>query len=143
MPRAASGKLVKPRERRSPCGPSRVRVPDAERLQALRARLASTEVISTIRAISADASELAATAAANLLHDIGDVVDRAAEKIERLSPPKAPRTKPRKPRPPTAAAADMEEPAAFSVKGDDQLLRRLIEVHGEARADIPIALASP
>jgi hypothetical protein len=143
MPRAAPGKLVKPRERRSPCGPTRGRVPDGERLQALRARLASTEVISTIRAIGADASELALVASESLLEAIGELTDRVHAKLDCLvPPPKAPRKKSRKQRPPIAAPADDEE-APLSVIKSDRLLERLRAVHGKSRADIPIELAPP
>jgi hypothetical protein len=140
MPRAALGKLVRPRERRSEVGPTRTSVPAAERLQGLRARLASTEVPSTLRAINVDVSELAAIAPENLLGDIGELTDRVFAKIDSIVPPKAPR-KSRKQRP-SAAAADEAEPAIFSVKAD-LLLARLRAVHGEVRGDIPPGLLPP
>jgi hypothetical protein len=140
MLRATLGKLVKPRQRRSPCGPSRVRWSDGERLQDMRRRLASTENQDTLRRIGVDVAELAMTAPENLLGDISELVDRVHAKTEHLAPPKAPR-KPRKQRPPTAKM-DEAEPSVFSVK-TDLLLARLREVHGSSRADIPPGLLPP
>jgi hypothetical protein len=133
----------KPRQRQSPCGPSRVHLSDGERLCGLRKRLAGTEIVGTIKTISADASELATTAAENLLHDIADVIDRCNEKIEHLAPTvKAPTgRKLRKPRPPTVA--EEEDEASLSVIKSDPLLDRLRAVHGEARSDVPSGLLPP
>jgi hypothetical protein len=72
-------------------------VPAAQRLCGLRKRLASTEVIQTIRAISEAASELALTAPDDLLSDIGEFVDRCAEKAERLAPMTVPKAVSEKP----------------------------------------------
>jgi hypothetical protein len=119
-------------------------VPDGERLQGLRARLASTENPDTLRRLAVDTSELALVAPENLLEAIGELTDRIHGKLDCLVPPKAPRKESRKPRPLAVKTDEVEdEPSPISIKaGRDPLLERLRAVHGEPRADVAPGLAT-
>jgi hypothetical protein len=126
------------------CGPTRARASGAERLQSLRKRLASTEVVGTIKTISREASEMALIAPENLLESIAEFVDRANDKLDRLgmTAPKAVASR-KRPAPIVDAAEwtidEFAERLPISVRRD-RLLAKLREVHGGSRSDIPPAL---
>jgi hypothetical protein len=127
-------------QRRSPgpSGPHRPCATDAERLQGLRKRLASTENIGTIKSISSAASELALIAPEGILESIGDLIDRANDKLKSLGvAPKAANGRRKRPVSLDNEIADDEEGRPISVKKGDRLLVKLREIHGESRPDIP------